>query len=125
MVAWNRRLICSDVFAVLNGLDDGGVGAGAADARRSSSFTSEASLKRGGGWVKCWVGLTSMGKTGLPSERSGRSWSSLLTPTSFCVAVKDELAAGGAEGGVAGGDGDGCGVEFRGSHLAGDRIGSR
>ena len=27
----------------------------------SSSFTSVASVKRGGGWVKCWVGLTSIG----------------------------------------------------------------
>ena len=54
-------ILLLDVFAILNRLDDARIRARPADAERSSSFTSDASVKRGGGCVKCCVGVSSIG----------------------------------------------------------------
>ncbi len=55
-----------------NGGDDGGVGAGRPIPFSSSSLTREASLNRGGGWVKCCLGSYFFRTRAMPStERIG------------------------------------------------------
>ena len=72
--------------------------------RRSSSFTSDASLNRGGGCVKCCVGASFDGgrRVCLPTDPA-TSWSSLLTPATRINPSKTSLRPERAEHGFASG----------------------
>src|SRR3990170_1790763 len=107
--------------------------------RSSSSFTRVASVNRGGGWVKCWAGVTARHARAWPSSsagsrRSPSSSSGSASPTSsgrrapplapplhvhLHEAGEAHDHAGGAEGGAARRDVHRGGVEQGGAHLGG------
>ena len=90
----------------------------------SIAFTSDASVYRAGGCVKCCEGLISIGQTFCRLAQLRQKLIFAGDAGNFHEAVEDKLAAGGAEERVAGlrvgGERDGGLIELRRRHLAGD-----
>ena len=99
---------------------------GPADAELlPASSPALASVNRGGGWVKCCVGSISIGKTRLPSARSGSKLIFAADASHLHEAVEDQLATRGAEDGfrlpcVWRDNRHGRLIKLRRRHLAGD-----
>ena len=93
-------LLLLDVVAVLDGLDDGGVGAGPADVLLLQRLDPAwPRCIAGGGWVKCWVGSRSWRSRAGRGSRAGRSGVFLLAGRrrDAAVAVEAEDLALGLE----------------------------